>query len=142
MKKALFFIVFTLINISLIGNTELFAQDAAPVADEGTGWIDIALYLSYIMVIVAAIGSVVLPMISAAGDPKSLLKSGLGVVAILVVFLIAYVISDNEVRPLYTDFGVDAGQSKLIGGGLICSYLLFFIAMFGIIYSEVTGFFK
>ncbi len=142
MKKALFVLAFAFINISLIGNTDLFAQEAAPVADEGTGWIDIALYISYIMVIVAALGAIILPLIHAASDPKSLMKSGIGVVAILAVFLIAYVISGNEVRPSYAPFNVDAGESKLIGGGLICSYLLIFIALASIIYTEISNLVK
>jgi hypothetical protein len=65
MKKALFLVLITLISISVIGSTELMAQDAAPVAEEGTGWIDIALYLSYLMIIIGALGAIILPLLRA-----------------------------------------------------------------------------
>ena len=142
MKKALFVLALALLNIVVVGNTDLFAQDAAPVSDEGTGWIDVALYISYIMVIVGAAGAIILPMINAAGDPKSLMKSGIGVVAILAVFVIAYVMSGNEVTPAYQPFDVDPGESKLIGGAIITSYLLIFIALGSIIYTEISNLVK
>jgi NADH:ubiquinone oxidoreductase subunit 6 (subunit J) len=142
MKKALFLSIITLIGI-VVGTAEVWAQDAAPaVADEGSGWVDIALYLSYAMVILAAAGAIILPTINAAGDPKSLLRSGLGVVVILAVFLVGYLLSGNEVRPIYEQFNVDSGDSKMIGGGLIASYLLIFAALAGIVYTELSTVFK
>lgn len=142
MKKALFLTLITLISISVIGSTELMAQDAAPASQEGTGWIDVALYLSYIMCIVAALGAIIAPIFQAAGDPKSLVKSGLGLVAMLVLFLIGYMLSDNEVRPTYIPFGVGEGGSKAIGGALIASYLMTFIAVIGIVYTEISNLVK
>jgi NADH:ubiquinone oxidoreductase subunit 6 (subunit J) len=142
MKKALFLTILTLLGISVLGSAELFAQDAAPATEEGTGTYDVMLYLAYIMVIVAALGAIVLPLVKSAGDPKSLIKTGLGVAAILVVFFIAYAVSGNEVNDLYRQFDVDAGDSKLIGGVIITSYLLIFIAVAGIIYTEVSNIVK
>lgn len=142
MKKALFVCILTLFSISVIGNSDLFAQDTAPATDEGSGMYDIMLYISYIMVIVAALGAILLPLLNAAGDPKSLLKSGAGFIAIVAVFVIAYVISGNEVTPAYTPFNVDAGESKLIGGAIITSYLLIFIALGAIFYTEIMNMVK
>jgi hypothetical protein len=88
MKKALFLIVLTLIGISVLGSTELLAQDAAPATQKGTGLIDAGLYIAYGMIILAALGAIVLPLIQSAGDPKALLKSGIGVVAILLYLLL------------------------------------------------------
>jgi NADH:ubiquinone oxidoreductase subunit 6 (subunit J) len=139
MKKALFLILITLISISVVGSTELMAQDAVPVSDEGTGWIDIALYLSYLMIIVGALGAIILPIFKASGDPKSLLQSGIGVAGILVLFFIAYAISGNEVTPAYAPFNVTPGSSKLIGGIIITSYLLILVAIIGIVYTEIKN---
>ena len=143
MKKALFILALALFGISVLGNTDLLAQtDTAAAAEGGSGWIDIALYISYIMVIVAALGAIILPLLNAAGDPKSLMKSGVGVVAILAVFVVGYVLSGNEVTPAYAPFDVDPGESKLIGGAIIASYLLIFIALGSIIYTEITNLVK
>lgn len=138
MKKVLFLLLLTFIGICVTGNTELWAQETAPSLD-GPAWINPALYLAYAMVIIAAGAAIILPLLQAAGDPKALLKSGAGLLAIVVIFFIAYAISGNEVRPIYEQFGVTPGSSKVIGGGLIASYLLVFIALAGIIYTEVTG---
>jgi NADH:ubiquinone oxidoreductase subunit 6 (subunit J) len=104
--------------------------------------VDIGLYISYILIFICAAAAIVLPLIKSAGDPKSLIKSGLGLVAILVVFGIAYALSSNEVTEQYRQFDVNAGESKLIGGGIITVYLLFFIALAAIVYTEVTSLVK
>ena len=142
MKKALFLTLLTLVGISVLGTSELFAQNAAPATEEGTGLIDFTLYLAYGMVILAALGAVVLPLIQSAGDPKALMKTGLGVAAILVVFFIAYAISGNEVTDLYRKFDITESSSKLIGGVIITSYLLIFIAVIGIAYTEISNIVK
>lgn len=100
--------------------------------------IDIALYAAYILTIIAAVASVVLPLIQSLSDPASLAKSGVGLVALLVVFGIGYALSGNEVLPSYVEFGVDEGLSKFIGGSLTMMYILTIGAIAGIVFTEVT----
>ena len=143
MKKGIIYSVFALSCLLLVGVPESFAQDTAPeVANTGTSMVDIGLYISYILIGIAAVAAVVLPLVQSAGDPKSLIKTGLGVVGILVVFGLAYVLSGSEVLPTYAPFGITESSSKLIGGGLITVYLLAIIAILAIIYTEVSGIFK
>ncbi len=97
---------------------------------------DIFLYLAYTLVIVAAVAAIILPLISALGDPKSLLMSGIGVMALVVVFVIGYAISGNEVTPVYTKFEVGPDLSKAVGGALIMTYIMGIGAVLGIIYTE------
>ncbi len=97
---------------------------------------DIFLYLAYTLVIVAAVAAIILPLISALGDPKSLLMSGVGVLALVVVFAIGYAISGNEVTPVYTKFAVGPDLSKAVGGALIMTYIMGIGAVLGIIYTE------
>ena len=104
--------------------------------------LDIGLYASYIMIVVALLAAIILPLISAAGNPKSLAKSGLGVGIILVLFFISYAISDNEVNPVYERFGIGEFGSKLIGGSLITIYLLMLLLIISVVYSEIAKFFK
>ncbi len=100
--------------------------------------IDIALYAAYILTLIAAIASIVLPLIQSLGDPGSLVKVGISIVALLVVFGLGYALSGNEVLPEYVEFGVDAGLSKFIGGSLTMMYLLTFIALIGIVFTEIS----
>ena len=101
--------------------------------------INIALYSAYILTIAAAVAAVVLPLIQSLSDPASLVKSGVGVVALLVVFGLGYVLSGNEVLPSYIEFGVDANLSKLIGGALTMMYVMTIGAIVGIVFTEVTN---
>ena len=55
-----------------------------------------------------------------------------------MLFLVAWLISSNEVYSSYAEFGVDESLSKFIGGMLNLVYILAGLAVFGIIYSEVS----
>ena len=104
--------------------------------------IDFALYASYALVAIAALAAIILPLINSFDDPKSLLKTGAGLVGLLVLFFIGYALSGNEVTPSYAEFNVDAGTSKFIGGLLIMTYLLFVGAFLSILFTEVSKMFK
>jgi hypothetical protein len=99
--------------------------------------VDIMLYGSYLLVIVAALGAIVLPLINALDNPKSLLKSALGVVVIGAIYLISWGVSGDEVTARYIKFDITSTSSRVIGGVLITTYLLMGIAVISIIYSEI-----
>ncbi len=103
---------------------------------------DIFLYLAYTLVIVAAVLALLMPLINALSDPKSLLKSGMGILALVVVYFIGYALSGNEVTPVYTKFDVGPDLSKAVGGALIMTYILGGIALVGIVYTELIKIFK
>jgi hypothetical protein len=104
-------------------------------------FVDIGLYLSYVLVILAVVSIIVFPVIQAIGDPSGLMKSGVGILAILVVFGIGYVLSGDETEP-YVAFGTSALTSKIVGGSLITMYLLGVLSFVAIVYSEVSKMFK
>lgn len=99
---------------------------------------DIFLYLAYTLVIVAFLAAVLLPLVSAIGNPQSLLKSGVGVLFIVALYFIAYAFSGSEVTLAYSEFDVGPELSKIVGGTLIMSYLLLGFAIAGILYTEVN----
>jgi NADH:ubiquinone oxidoreductase subunit 6 (subunit J) len=105
-------------------------------------FIDIFLIIAYILVIAATIGAVVLPLISAMSNPKNLVKSGIGVAGLLVLFLISWAVSGNEITTVYAKFNITETSSKVIGGVLITTYLLMFIAIVSIVYTEVNKMIK
>lgn len=105
-------------------------------------FIDIALWVAMIMVLIAALAAIILPLINSISHPKSLIKSGIGVVGIAILFLICWSIADNEVTNRYIDFGVNATSSKLVGGTLILMYVLFVSALIGIVFSEINKAFR
>lgn len=101
-------------------------------------FINIALWVAMIMVIVAALAAIVMPLINSLSHPKSLLKTGIAIVALLVLFLITWGISGSEVTNTYIEFGVNETSSKLVGGSLMLMYVLFVLAVIGIVFSEIN----
>lgn len=106
--------------------------------------IDFGLYLSYGLVALAAIGAFLVPLVLTImnGNLKGLMKIGIGLIVILVVFGISYAISGDEVTPRYELFDIDAGASKQIGGALIMTYIFMTVAFVGMVFTEVSRFFK
>jgi hypothetical protein len=107
-----------------------------------SGFIDIALMITYGLIGIAVIAVIVLPLIKALDNPKTLIGTAIGLGVLLVIFGIGYAISGNEVLPRYISQGVGSGISKFVGGLLTTMYLLFGAAIIGIIYTEVSKAFK
>jgi hypothetical protein len=103
---------------------------------------EFGLYISYALFAVGVLLAVVMPLIKAFDEPKKLVKAGIGLGGLLVVFLISWAIAGNEVTTMYTTKGVDVGLSKLVGGVLTMMYLLMGIAIVAIVYTEITKAFK
>ena len=103
---------------------------------------DIFLYLAYIMVIFAALAAIVLPLINSIGNPQSLVKSGIGVLAIVAIYFLAYAFSGSEVTQAYSKYNVGPELSKMVGGSLIMAYLLLGIAIIGIVFTEFNKILK
>jgi len=94
--------------------------------------IDVGLFLAYILIGVCALAAIGMPLVKAFGDPQSLKKMGMGVGAVLVVFIVAYIIADGTP---YEE--ASAGTSRMVGAGLITMYLLSFLAIGGIVFTEI-----
>ncbi len=101
---------------------------------------DILLYGSYLLIILGAVVAVVLPLIKSLDDPKSLLKTAVGIIAIVVLFFIAYSVSSNEVLPKFEadPFNLTPQGSQMVGGMLITTYVLSIVAIGSIFLTEVT----
>ncbi len=101
---------------------------------------DIMLFAGYALVGLGAVFAIVLPLIKSLDDPKSLLKTGLGVVVILVLFFIGYSISSNEVLPKFEGepFNLTPEMSQLVGGCLITTYILVITTLVGIVLTELN----
>lgn len=104
--------------------------------------INIGLYLTYIALAVALIGAIVFPVIQMAGDIKRAKGALLGIGAIVAVFLISYALSSPETGAFYEAKGVSPTFSKVIGGGLIATYIVFFGAIVGILISSISKWVK
>ena len=109
--------------------------------DAGT-IVNIGLYAAYILLAIGLLGAIILPLIQAIGNPKSLVKIGLGLLLVAVVYGVSWSISGDEVTAVYENFGVNSNTSKIVGGGLIMTYLLMSVLVLGLVYSEISKLFK
>jgi hypothetical protein len=104
--------------------------------------IDIGLIVMYLMVGVAAVIAIVLPLIGLFSNPKALVRVGIGVVALLLVFFLAYSMSDSTLTTKWVAQEQTPGDIKLIGAGLWMLYIFLFGSLLAMIYSEVAKLFK
>jgi hypothetical protein len=115
--------------------------------EEGSNWwIDAGIYLSYFLLAIALIAAVVLPLVKSLGDPKSLLKSIIGIVLLLVVFDVCYALSSSSVPAQFTDPAkmtyINSGSYQLVGGSIVMCYVLLIGTVVAVVYSEVVKMFK
>jgi len=100
------------------------------------------LIAGYILIALAIVSAVVLPLINAISNPKSLLMGAVGLVAIGLIFLIGYALADNEVTTTYINAGVGETGSQLVGGLLITMYIILGASVIGIIFTEILNILK
>ncbi len=97
---------------------------------------------SYVLLGIATLAAIVLPLIGSLSQPKTLIKSGVGIVGIVAIFFLAWSLSGSEVKPNYASFDVTETSSKIVGGALITMYILVGMALLGILFTEVSKIFK
>ncbi len=111
-------------------------------------WIDIGLYGAFILIGVAAVAAIVMNLINAFGNPKSLIKSGIGVILLAVIFFIGYSTAPSEFGAS-TSKAIEAANMdptsesavtvyKLVGGAMTTTLALVIIAVVGLIYSSIA----
>ena len=106
--------------------------------------IDISLYVMYVSIIIPIVLVIVFPIIQMVQNPDVLKKTLIGLSSILAVWLIGYFLSGNEteVYNLKYKISISPLTSQLVGGSLICLYMLFIISALSIVYSTISKIFK
>ena len=104
--------------------------------------LDVGLYVLYVLLFIAVAAAIIFPLINSISNPSSLLKSGIGVIVMLVLFGIAYAVSDAALPRSAIAAGLSESSVKLIGAGLIMFYIVLVLAVLALIYSEISKAFK
>lgn len=105
-------------------------------------FINIGIYITYVLLIVALFASILFPLIQTFGNLKAAKSTLLGIGLILVVFVFSFLVSPAQTGPFYDRFNISPTLSRFIGGGLVATYLFFIAAAVSIIYASVTKFFR
>ena len=106
-------------------------------------FIDIGLYVAYLAFFVAIAALIMFPVLSLVkGNIKNAKASLVGIAALVVIVLISYVVSPADQGQFYTKMNTGPGQSKLIGAGLVTTYIIFAALIVITLYSVVVKWFK
>jgi hypothetical protein len=108
------------------------------ISEFGCSLISGGLYFSYVLFFVAVAALIILPTMNALKAPKELMKSGLAIGGLVILFVIGYALSGDEVTLKAAAMGTTAESSKMIGAGLIMLYFIFFAAVGGLVYSFIS----
>lgn len=100
--------------------------------------IDFGLYFMYALVVVSVLAAVIFPLVNALQNPVGFFKSLIGVIGLIVLFFICYAISDSTVKPVWAVAGQTPASVKLVGAGLLTFYIVLFVALAGLIFSEIN----
>lgn len=135
LSKLTSYLLYGLMILSVV----IFATYIFGVIDEG-----VFLGISYIFFGIAAVSSVLFPIIYLVLNPKKAKSSLVGVVAIGLVFLISYLLADSTIPKFIGSdaFNISESLAKMVDTSIISLYILATITIVAIIYSEVSKMFK
>jgi hypothetical protein len=126
--------------IMAIGVVLMVMTMGIEVTDEGEclncGIEGIFIGLSYVLLAIAVIAALAGTVMTAISNPKKLIGSAIGIGAMIVIFVISYVLASDEVVKSYGD--ITTTTSKMVGAGLFTFYILLVLAVLSIIYAGIS----
>lgn len=100
--------------------------------------LDLGFYVFYALLAMAVVLVIVFPIIYMLREPATLLRSGIVLGIIIVLFVISYALSDSSVGLKAAAAGITPTASKLIGAGLVMFYITLVLSALALVYSEVS----
>jgi len=98
--------------------------------------------ITYILLGIAVFAAVASSVINMIANTKAAVMTLIGVGGLIVIALIAKGMASDEVTPLYDNFGIDAAASANVGMGLYTFYILSFLTIAAVVYTEISKIFK
>ncbi|PCI96222.1 MAG: hypothetical protein COB15_11235 [Flavobacteriales bacterium] len=131
--------LFSIILISLLGLSALLTiLFFAGVVSEG-----LLITWCYILLGIAVVVTLGFSVLGMAQNPKNAKNALIGVAALVLICVVAYFMSSNEVHSnMDGDILADPGTSQLAEGGLIAFYILAAVAIGSIVFTEISKGFK
>lgn len=133
MSKALSIVLYVLLGVSALLGI-LFYTDAVGA--------ETVIYWCYALFFLGAVSAIVFPIINMAKNPSAAKSALIGVGALVLVFVIAYIFAGDEMTTKYAKFIDGPEASKRVSTGLIAFYILAIGAIVATIYSGISKLFK
>lgn len=100
------------------------------------------LKITYFLLIVAAVGAILAPLVTTVlNNPKALIYTGGAILALVIVYFIGYSLATGETKMIAGE-EVSASLSRNVGGAIFTMYILVILAVVGIVYTEISKFFR
>lgn len=100
--------------------------------------LDIGLYAAYALIAIAALGGLGFALITIVGQRGGLVKTGIAIGLLLVIFFVSYSLASDEMSATQRAMGVSATGGKLVSAGLIMTYVAGILAVLAMVYSEIS----
>ena len=104
--------------------------------------VDMMLRWTYILLGLAVGAAVLAPLFSIARNPKSAVRSLLGLVLVVIIVAISYSLSSDEPVQAATKVYDNATELRLSDTGLFTTYVAFALAIVTIVVTEIINVFK
>ena len=112
------------------------------VGSVGAGMgVNVMLIYTYIILAVALLIAIVFPVVNIVSNPKGAMRSLIGLVAMIVIFLVSYLLaSDTPIpNPAANGYFDDPVTLKLTDVGLYSGYAILVIAFIVILWGEIRS---
>ena len=110
-----------------------------------TGAMNTDMFLDWgkFMLILGVAVIILAPVYTIIVNPKNLIKMLISIVFLAVILAVSYGFAKNQLTPLQLEtYKITAETSKLVGMGLIASYISFGLSIIAILYTGVVKIFK
>lgn len=112
-----------------------------------TGIFDTGLWLTILLVIVAAVAIVVFSLLSIVNNPKGSLRGLMALAALVILFIVGYAMttepaSGSKLSALVTEFNVNLSAQKIINGALTLGIGMTVLTALTFVFSEIRNVLK
>jgi hypothetical protein len=104
---------------------------------------DILIYWGYFLLILTAVITIVFPIVQMVLNPGNSIKIFIAIGLMVVIGIISYALATSGIPELTMEkLGTNAATAKIVGAGLIFTYIMFGLAVLAIIYAGISRIFK
>lgn len=140
MKSKIISLLLTIITVLASISIVWFAAKYDPIkGDAVDSFLGFSLYAVYAIMFIAFIALIGFAIWTVITNFEHSKASLVGVGVVIVVFLISYLLSSPTNSTVEQKFAVTSGLSKLIGGGLVATYIFMFGAILAAVWSSISN---
>lgn len=103
---------------------------------------NIMIYVTYFLIGIAALSAVLFPIYFIISNPQKAKGTFISVGVLLAVFAISFLLSKPETGEFFVKNGISPLQARLIGSGIIATYIFLAGGLVMALYAEVSRWFK